>query len=77
MAPRAITYVIAVLLIAWTLASCVSPEEARQADEVKCTTFGLKPATSDFSQCLQRQSLHRRYGYYDRYWSNRYGVWWY
>jgi hypothetical protein len=63
-------------------ASCVSPEELRRADEAACTGYGFKPGTNDFPNCLQRESLARRYaippappppywtywGYWGRYW---------
>ena len=50
------------LAILASLASCVSPEELRQADEAACTSFGFKPGSDPFAECLQRESLARRYG---------------
>lgn len=41
--------------------SCVSPEELRRQDEAACTGYGFKPDTNDFANCLQRESLARRY----------------
>ncbi|HYM03023.1 MAG TPA: hypothetical protein VET85_08760 [Stellaceae bacterium] len=57
----AIKVALAGLLLA-CLAGCVSPEELRRADEARCRGFGFKPDTADFSACLQRESLARRYG---------------
>ena len=42
-------------------ASCVSPEELRREDEAACTGYGFKAGTNDFANCLQRESLARRY----------------
>ncbi len=42
-------------------ASCVSPEELRHADEAACTGYGFKAGTNEFANCLQRESLARRY----------------
>lgn len=43
------------------LAACQSPEEVRARDEAVCTGYGFKPDTTDFANCLQRESLARRY----------------
>jgi hypothetical protein len=51
------------LLAAFALAGCISPEELRQRDEAACLGYGFKQGTSDFAACLQRESLARRYAY--------------
>jgi len=43
------------------LSACVSPEELRAHDEAACRSFGFAPGTADFANCLQRESLWRRY----------------
>ena len=45
-----------------SLAACVSPEELRRQDEAACVSFGFQPGTAEFANCLQRESLARRYG---------------
>ncbi|HZB90541.1 MAG TPA: hypothetical protein VE397_03805 [Stellaceae bacterium] len=44
------------------LAACVTPDELRQQDQATCAGYGFKPGTNDFANCLQRESLARRYG---------------
>ncbi len=51
--------VVAVIL-AW-LSGFASPEELRAADEAACASYGFQPNTPDFSACIQRESLMRRY----------------
>ena len=47
--------------LALSLASCVSPEELRREDEATCTGYGFHPGTDAFANCLQQESLARRY----------------
>jgi hypothetical protein len=65
------------LTVALTLASCVSPEELRRQDEATCTGYGFHPGTDAFANCLQRESLARRYLTAPPYWDGGYwgGVW--
>ena len=44
------------------VAGCASPEELRRHDEAACASYGFQPGTPDFSACLQRESIARRYG---------------
>lgn len=44
------------------VAGCASPEELRRQDEAACANYGFQPGTPDFSACLQRESIARRYG---------------
>ncbi len=44
------------------LAACVSAEERQQQFEAACAGYGFPPGTSEFSLCLQRESLAERYG---------------
>jgi hypothetical protein len=43
------------------LAGCVSPEQLRQQDEAACMSFGFQRGTTPFAECLQRESLARRF----------------
>ncbi len=43
------------------LAGCVSDEDLRRQDDAQCRSYGFTPATPDFSKCLQRESIARRY----------------
>ena len=67
-------------------ASCASPEELRHEDEAACTGYGFKAGTNEFANCLQRESLARRYaipppppapnwGYWG-YWGRWWGPYW-
>ena len=56
---RSLGFALAVCALA--LASCVSPEEVRREDEATCTGFGFHPGTDGFANCLQKESLARRY----------------
>ena len=75
---RILEFVLAMCALALA-ASCVSPEELRREDEARCAGYGFKPGTNDFANCLQRESLARRYaippappplcwGYWGPYW---------
>jgi hypothetical protein len=55
------TLVLAVLLTA--LASCATQEELRKSDEAACLSYGFQRGTTEFSSCLQREGIARRYGY--------------
>jgi hypothetical protein len=59
--PKGAALVLAMSLIA--LAGCATAQDIRQRDEAACTSYGFKPGTTDFSSCLQRESIARRYGY--------------
>ena len=45
------------------LSGCVSDAELRKQDEAQCMSYGFKPGTTDFANCLQRENLARRYSY--------------
>ena len=49
------------LAAAAALAGCVSDAELRQQDQAQCTSYGFKPGTDAFAQCLQQENLARRY----------------
>jgi hypothetical protein len=57
----AVTQALAMVFMLCGLAGCASPEELRAADEAACSSYGFQPNTSDFSACLQHESLARQY----------------
>lgn len=50
------------LLLCLTLAACqtITPEEQRALDEQECRSYGFRPNTDAFAECLQRIELDRR-----------------
>ena len=48
-------------MLSLSLAACVTPEELRREDETRCSGFGFHPGTDAFANCLQQESLARRY----------------
>jgi hypothetical protein len=52
----------AALLLVVTLAACESEAEMRAQDETTCAGYGFKAGTTEYGNCLQRESLARRYG---------------
>jgi len=59
---RTLRFVLAICAFAFA-ACCVSPEELRREDEAACTGYGFKAGTNEFGNCLQRESLARRYAH--------------
>jgi hypothetical protein len=49
-------------LLVDTLVACAAPPALQQQAEAACMAYGLQPETPDFSSCLQRETLARRYG---------------
>jgi hypothetical protein len=54
-------FVFAVSLTA--LAGCATQEELLKRDEAACISYGFQRGTTEFSNCLQREAIARRYGY--------------
>jgi hypothetical protein len=54
-------FVLAISFMA--LAGCATEEELRKRDEAACISYGFQRGTTDFSNCLQREGIARRYGY--------------
>lgn len=50
----------ALALTALTIAGCQTAEEMRAADENRCLSYGFRPRTDAFAECLQRIDLDRR-----------------
>lgn len=50
------------LIASLTLAGCatLTPEERRALDEQQCRSYGFRPDTNAFAECLQRIELDRR-----------------
>lgn len=42
------------------LAGCQTAEEVRANDENRCASYGFRPRTDAFAECLQRIDLDRR-----------------
>jgi len=59
--PQRAALALAVSLMA--LLGCATQEELRKRDEAACTSYGFQRGTTEFSTCLQRESIGRRYGY--------------
>jgi hypothetical protein len=59
------------------LASCATEEDFRRADEAACTSYGFKQGTDAFAECLQRETLARRYGRLPPGMFGWYGAGWY
>jgi hypothetical protein len=83
MARRRLRFAWVICGLALALASCVSPEELRRADEATCAGYGFHPGTDAFATCLQRESLARRaltsyppYWGYGGYWGRWWGAYW-
>jgi hypothetical protein len=51
------------LAVSSMLIGCTTEEELRRMDEAACISYGFERGTVEFSNCLQRESLGRRYGY--------------
>ncbi len=56
MFPRLVALAIAALAVT----GCQSAEEVRAADENRCVSYGFRPRTDAFAECLQRIDLDRR-----------------
>jgi hypothetical protein len=65
----------ALALLLLGLAACQSPEELRAQDEGTCARYGFTPGTTDFANCLQRESLARRYAVPQPGWYGPGGGW--
>lgn len=46
------------------LAGCESAAEVRAQDAAQCSSYGFKPGTDAYANCLQQESLARRYQLY-------------
>ncbi|MDI7861395.1 hypothetical protein MRS76_05460 [Rhizobiaceae bacterium n13] len=75
-----------VLLLATALSACqtITPEQRRAADEAQCRSYGFKPRTEAFANCLMRIDLERRLErsirlnspYYGPYYGGPGPYWW-
>jgi hypothetical protein len=43
------------------LAACATPEELHAEDEARCAGYGFQRGTIEFANCMQRESILRRY----------------
>ena len=47
-------------IVALAVTGCQTAEEMRAADENRCVSYGFRPRTDAFAECLQRIDLDRR-----------------
>ena len=47
-------------IVALAVTGCQTAEEVRAADESRCLSYGFRPRTDAFAECLQRIDLDRR-----------------
>jgi hypothetical protein len=52
------TYVL-IALAPLAVAGCVSSEDQRAMDQEKCASFGFRPETNAFADCMMKQSTQR------------------
>ena len=74
------------LALAVALAACqtITPEQRRAADEAQCRSYGFKPRTEAFANCLMRIDLERNLErsirlnspYYGPYYGGPGPYWW-
>ncbi|WP_309085440.1 hypothetical protein [Chelativorans sp.] len=48
------------LLIGLSACETITPEQRRALDEQQCRSYGFRPRTDAFAECLQRIDLDRR-----------------
>jgi hypothetical protein len=46
--------------LAVLMSGCMTAEQRRAADEERCLSYGFRPRTDAFAECLQRLDLFRR-----------------
>lgn len=51
---------VAMIGLALLMSGCMTAAEVRAADEQKCRSYGFRPKTDAFAECLQRIDLFRR-----------------
>ena len=47
-------------VVALAVTGCQSAQEVRAANESRCLSYGFRPRTDAFAECLQRIDLDRR-----------------
>jgi hypothetical protein len=62
MNPKRTSLIVAMSLVV-ALGGCTTEEDLRRMDEDACKSYGFQPGTTEFSECLQREAIGRRYGY--------------
>jgi hypothetical protein len=58
--PKMLLRFAALAATALFLAGCQTAAEVRANDEAKCRSYGFRPGTDAFAECLQRIELDRR-----------------
>ena len=57
--PLRLPALLALALVLPALGGCVSPQERRAEDEAQCRSYGFRPGTDGFANCLQNRDLDR------------------
>lgn len=52
--------ILAVIGLTLLTSGCMTAEQRRAADEDRCRSYGFRPRTDAFAECLQRLDLFRR-----------------
>ncbi len=52
--------ILAVTGIALLVSGCMTAQELRAADEARCRSYGFRPRTDAFAECLLKLDLFRR-----------------
>ena len=52
--------VLPVVMLAFLLSGCLTPEQQRAADEERCRSYGFTKRNDAFAECMQRTDLARR-----------------
>ena len=52
--------ILPVVILAFLLSGCLTPEQQRAADEERCRSYGFTRRNDAFAECMQRVDLARR-----------------
>lgn len=52
--------ILPVVILAFLLSGCLTPEQQRAADEERCRSYGFTRRNDAFAECMQRIDLARR-----------------
>jgi hypothetical protein len=52
--------ILAVTGLALLVSGCMTAQELRAADEARCRSYGFRPRTDAFAECLMKLDLFRR-----------------
>lgn len=52
--------ILPVVILAFLLSGCLTPEQQRAADEERCRSYGFTRRNDAFAECMQRIDFARR-----------------